>query len=672
MIFGYKCSLLEGYDNRSALKGISEYSLFHEMTSKGMNISISGISIWRTLFKGLNYNISLTKGCKNDDILSSIMDNELTIHHSGFYDKFVHIYGADSRDAKQELFHYLRKVLSIIKSLSEIDKNTLVLVTGDHGSFRNNHGYDTYVESTMPMFAFTNFDGLFTENHWPNDPENRDYVFRVKQYDIAPTLALLLGSNINKSSEGDLIGEFFRDANNSEYLQCYYDLNARHLKSIIDRRLFDLDSDEEFDYMVEESGHQKSMSYARYLLNLPKNNVFLLKYIVIMSISLMLLTLFGNTPISIYLALTFLICGALFIHKFKILFSIMTVIFLLAIPVILYEKIISFCIAPKRAIFDIKNVLIIVKIYAMLMSCIPYAFSKYSATLRIIITNLIFILPSLTISLIIPLKNLKWQLVLQYLCLMLISALIIPFSREKPTFYNQKSLYMIVDSNKGIVLSYFVAFITMLQLYLGRRNQIFTKLYGVHIAMLLILILASWTMRDAIGVYNNDSRAYFAYMMYVTHIYCIIVVISALIYACHEKDIFIFYDISIATIIGTLLAIYQINYCLVFITLILFVRAVCVAPRLIEASIPLLDYFQDLKRILTVRKVILFNFVFFYKQTVDILFYLVGRSNSIHDIYDIVVILQYLLSQKNEVIIFQNKIHPSCHIKYLLMSIVIG
>ncbi|MEN2498172.1 MAG: hypothetical protein MHMPM18_002487 [Marteilia pararefringens] len=242
MLYGIKCSLVECYDNLKGIMSYEQYSLLHELTMARKSISVIGPEGWQKLLAKNRYNIEFTAEIESQNIIDSIIRKDFTIVHPISHDRSIHVYGQYSEYTTHKLDMSIAKATQILEFIKGYNKKTLFILTGDHGATEFNHGNDTYLEAFVPFAAFVNFDEFFTRVHWPtinrDSKDDGDIIYQADQLDIPSTLASLMGVNINKSNEGHLIPEFFREYTTGNLQDQYFEANSSQLKEVIERRLY--------------------------------------------------------------------------------------------------------------------------------------------------------------------------------------------------------------------------------------------------------------------------------------------------------------------------------------------------------------------------------------------------------------------------------------------------
>ncbi|CAK84838.1 unnamed protein product (macronuclear) [Paramecium tetraurelia] len=142
-----------------------------------------------------------------------IVSHFLGLDHAGHKNNKV----LNNPDLNQKLSQ-LDQIIALI--YEKMPNDTVLIVAGDHGMANDgNHGGNS-TEETNTLFFATRKQGKFYPNYMKHIPELQDnyqsplinqteYIRKISQIDIVPTLATLLGVPIPFSNLGYLMNEFF-------------------------------------------------------------------------------------------------------------------------------------------------------------------------------------------------------------------------------------------------------------------------------------------------------------------------------------------------------------------------------------------------------------------------------------------------------------------------------
>ncbi|CAD8055281.1 unnamed protein product [Paramecium sonneborni] len=210
---------------------IKEDNLLFQMNRFNKKTFFVGDDIWMGLYPD-QFTVQFPKKSSNINDLSSIdefISLKLNKNINQGYDLIVaHFQGLDHAGHKnnkvlnnQDLEDQLGHTDGIIAQIYEkMSNDTILLITGDHGMANDgNHGGNSTEETNTLLFAIKK-QGKFYPKYMESIPQLKDnyqstlvnqsqYIRKISQIDLVPTLAILLGIPIPYSNLGYLINEFF-------------------------------------------------------------------------------------------------------------------------------------------------------------------------------------------------------------------------------------------------------------------------------------------------------------------------------------------------------------------------------------------------------------------------------------------------------------------------------
>lgn len=158
----------------------------------------------------------------------------LILHYLGL-DHIGHALGSSppEMDAKQQ------ELDSIIKTLYDsIDENSLLVIMGDHGmTDSGNHGGSTKSETNAGMCFLSKKFNLIEEERKvlpiAEKNSNYEYLTKIQQVDLVPTLMSLFGLPIPKNNVGVIIEDLLKPFYQQGQMQKLQEQNMRQLGNLI-------------------------------------------------------------------------------------------------------------------------------------------------------------------------------------------------------------------------------------------------------------------------------------------------------------------------------------------------------------------------------------------------------------------------------------------------------
>ena len=201
---------------------VIEDNILHQLTQAGRKSYFAGDPLWPQFFPNDFVNSSTIRGydIKDYEVDKESFEFLWDVFRNKKFDFLVgHFLGIDHMGHSTNLLH-LNTILAknkiedfLLKLMQEMDDETTLIVIGDHGAeLSGEHGKDSFGETHVPIVGY-NKKG-FQKNLQNGDTlakvmKNLYNGDQVKQVDIVPTLAMLLGVPIPFSNFGQIIDDFY-------------------------------------------------------------------------------------------------------------------------------------------------------------------------------------------------------------------------------------------------------------------------------------------------------------------------------------------------------------------------------------------------------------------------------------------------------------------------------
>ena len=199
---------------------IAEDNILYQMKKAGRKIYYGGDPIWPVYFPN-EFEDSISE--RDYDIKTVDVDNEVydfiwDVFKNKQYDLLIgHFLGLDHMAhgagfTHPSTIHAKNKIEQfLLKIMEEMDDQTTLLVLGDHGAELNGeHGKDSLGESYVPIVGY-NKKGFY-KNYHSSFAKAMKYLRNgdvVKQVDLTPTLAMLMGVPVPFSNAGQVLNDFY-------------------------------------------------------------------------------------------------------------------------------------------------------------------------------------------------------------------------------------------------------------------------------------------------------------------------------------------------------------------------------------------------------------------------------------------------------------------------------
>jgi len=656
ILFGTRGSLIEGFNNRSPLTKIYNFSLLKQLNDIGIRTSHVGSEIWKVLFQGSKYNIlgndyKPGEDLNVNDVFKFYNESDFVVLHTTKMDKIMHIYGTNSPEAVTELN---KSIELFIKSLEELDKkneNVLILLTGDHYSTGYTHGLDIPRQKVMPLVSFTNFDGLFPyDKNNDSNQENDNVNIRItNQINMAPTLSQLFGAGINTISEGVLIKEFFRDSETSDYLQCYFKQNQIHLNSVYNRRIWSANIDEMEDYSL------KNKEISLKLQKVPKLDGSLIKLSIVVSTAMLLLSLTRSLTIFPIVTISIVLVGFLIMKK-KYFAAATAATFSLAAEAL----ILIFTFATKKcttkyfrtsyAPFLCFKIIVIVFNLTSSLSMRTLVINRLALVLIGLIVPVAFFLIQSDIPALTQLKTIGLMAMSFTLLILLIG-----FSRWcKQTMDNKICTQN--DFNKNVklipgvcclvfVIAYMI--IDFKNVFKGGTKKSLSHLYLVIGIVFAVISLEIWVMRYEFGSYTYGKRHLVVGPVLALHLLGILCGALSIIACIYVYDINLFAYAVIYCAIFICLGTYEIRYSIAIASMLIVMRIFARPVRLIPLYLK--NHALKIEERKTLTKISFFYLTFVMKSFSFLYYFYLGRNLSFHHLYSMRMSFQMSLDDRSHI-----------------------
>ncbi|KAG8215632.1 hypothetical protein J3R82DRAFT_7502 [Butyriboletus roseoflavus] len=236
---------------------INEDSLLHQLVAAGRKVTLAGDDTWMSLFPDiLDHNMSFPFDSFNVEdlhtvdegvishLLPMVMDYShswgLAIGHGLGVDHVGHRVGPEHPVMKAKL-EQMNDFLA--KLVMAIDKDTLLILLGDHGMDRTgNHGGESTLETMSAVWIYSKGAALSQPStSFPSSlvptivfPGETVPHRSIQQIDLVPTISLLLGLPIPFNNLGSVIPEVFDRGTDKPGIRRALELNANQIRKYLD------------------------------------------------------------------------------------------------------------------------------------------------------------------------------------------------------------------------------------------------------------------------------------------------------------------------------------------------------------------------------------------------------------------------------------------------------
>ncbi|RZF45632.1 hypothetical protein LSTR_LSTR010583 [Laodelphax striatellus] len=195
-----------------ATSEITEDNIIDQLVNLDRNLIFMGDDTWTSLYPGRfkreysfpsfnTWDLDTVDNGIKEHLVPSIKQNDwdVIIAHFLGVDHCGHRYGPLHREMSRKL----KEMNNIIREVVDaMDKDSILFVIGDHGmTMTGDHGGDSEPEVTAAMFVYSPGNVLLS----PDFESETSSTNKVRQVDIVPTLATILGVPIPFSNLGSVI-----------------------------------------------------------------------------------------------------------------------------------------------------------------------------------------------------------------------------------------------------------------------------------------------------------------------------------------------------------------------------------------------------------------------------------------------------------------------------------